>query len=264
MFGERTNAGCSPLASYVLDHHTRAFSTKPTLRLTTAVRWRIISLPLCDCCEIRTVAAFRDGDIVPQRGDEMTHARIVTVALMTLFWLSLIGVSAASAVADTYEAPGSITLMSTNTQKFKTPNGTVECKKFIAKGNVKHAGEEWEATGLDYKECKAFGVAATVRSNGCAYVFSAPVDNGADPKHKANVSIACPTGKTMVVETSICEVKVFAQGAKEESEYENDLGPVKLSAHVQHIEGRSTVKCAPAVNKHSPPANTPVKPKQRI
>jgi hypothetical protein len=178
----------------------------------------------------------------------MKHRRVVTVAFAALLSLSLIGVGAASASADTYKENGAITFKGTNTQKFKTPNGTVECKRFSGKGNVKGAGTEAEATNIEYSECKAFGVAATINFNGCTFIFNAPVNIAKtveDPKHQASVAIKCPAGKTIVVETPVCEVKVPEQGLgkeetfKEEIITENEKSPVKIAATVTGIKGES-------------------------
>ena len=153
----------------------------------------------------------------------MTRIRLIALALFAMFALSAIG--AASALAadgegepDEFEvAKSPFSAHSTTTQTFTVNAGKVECKKATfeaAPGVGNHPTIETKS--VVYSECKAFGVEAKIKFEGCQYKFNAPKDAEAESKneikHTGTVNIVCPEGKTIVIQAGTCTVTVPTQG----------------------------------------------------
>ena len=97
----------------------------------------------------------------------------------------------------------------------------MECKKATLEGTPSVGNNPTlETTSVTYSECKAFGVEAKIKFEGCQYKFNEPKDleeEAKDKTHSGSVTIVCPKPKegekqkTIVISTAICQVTVPAQ-----------------------------------------------------
>jgi len=97
-------------------------------------------------------------------------------------------------------------------EKFSTEAGSIECASSFH-------GES--TTGLlhpTYTSCKAFGLAATVKTEGCDYQINVKEEVAAD-EFSALTDVVCGAGSAIKVTVATCEVEVASQSG---------LGTVKL------------------------------------
>lgn len=137
--------------------------------------------------------------------------RILLLTAVNLAILAVWGTSAA--LATEFEAgayPASISGKNSLSHVF-TPEGGVSasCKGASFSGELA-AMAETVTVAPSYSECTAFGLAATVSVNGCAYVLHPGEESGKD-EFKATMDISCPAGKTMTITAGTCEVQVATQ-----------------------------------------------------
>ena len=95
------------------------------------------------------------------------------------------------------------------THTFNVEGGNVRCRSRLSATIPKTATAA--SVSAEYNECRAFGVAATVRMEGCTYTLT---NVAASSPATANVSVACPAGRNIVVNApSIpCTINVGTQG----------------------------------------------------
>jgi hypothetical protein len=106
--------------------------------------------------------------------------------------------------------------------------GKLKCKKATFTGELTAAKEELELTPA-YSECTAFGIASTVKPEGCKYRFNA---------NNSNMDLVCPAGKSMIISVStFCEIKVESQSGLKSVEYENVAGPPNSMTVKMNLEG---------------------------
>lgn len=68
-------------------------------------------------------------------------------------------------------------------------------------------------------QCSAFGIlGVTMSANGCQYVFHV---EGKEAPFPGKIDIVCPTGKTIVVQSSTCEIQIGSQSNLAGIYYEN-------------------------------------------
>jgi len=75
----------------------------------------------------------------------------------------------------------------------------------------------------------AFGIASTVRFNGCDYLFHAGEEVAADV-HAGTVDIVCPSGKSIEIAAGTCEVSVPPQIGLGTNKVENNTNPMDAVA----------------------------------
>jgi hypothetical protein len=103
-----------------------------------------------------------------------------------------------------------------NDNKFTVNGGNVECT-----GNTTVDGAQFKGTAAKttssvqleatYTGCKAFGVAASVKMEGCKYQFALVAGGGG----AVNTNVVCPAGKSITVSAKPaldCVITVGAQG----------------------------------------------------
>jgi len=168
----------------------------------------------------------------------MKLARVLVVGLLAMFALSLAAASAlAEGSADEFEGTGAFSGSQSTTNLFTTHAGKVECKEATFKGTLKGSASSVEVTPT-YKNCKAFGLTATVTTTGCKYKFSNPVDLKAeaeDTLHEAEVAVVCETGKNIIVKALGCEAKVGSQSGLKKVEAEKEGTGLLVKANVSGI-----------------------------
>jgi Trypsin len=105
-------------------------------------------------------------------------------------------------------------------EKFTTEAGTIECK-----AATYHAVAEESSSTLtvtpEYKECSAFGLSATVSTEGCTYVFHVLKKVSAD-NYRANVDISCPEGKSIKFVAGTCKLETKSQNGLERDDLIDD------------------------------------------
>jgi len=184
----------------------------------------------------------------------MKRTRLLTLGLLAALALSAVGAGLALAEPpDEYVVTGAVSATGTNTQTFTVNAGKVECKKSsgtsaVGVGNHKTI----ETNSITYTECKAFGVAATVKFEGCNYNFLEPLDleeEGKDLKHSGKVTLVCPKGKTAVISTAVCTVTVPGQGPLGTVEGINSGANLLAKASVEAIEYTETGEKCPNIKK---------------
>jgi len=184
----------------------------------------------------------------------MNRSRLLTVGLLAALALSAVGAGSALAEPpDEYVVTGAVSATGEGVQVFTVNAGKVECKKAsgtsaVGAGNHKTI----ESNLVTYTECKAFGVAATVKFEGCNYNFLEPLDleeESKDLKHSGKVTLVCPTGKTVVITTAICKVTVPKQGPLGTVEGTNSGANLLAKAKVEAIEYTETGAKCPNIKK---------------
>lgn len=128
---------------------------------------------------------------------------------------------------------------SSNDNVFTVEGGNVKCTE---KASV--PGAQFEVTGQPltsttavvvpiYKNCKAFGVEATVAMEGCTYLFHL-VEGSSPPT--AKVDVVCPTGKSITVSAPSlpCTITIGAQTGLEHVTFTNSGGtePTDITANI--------------------------------
>jgi hypothetical protein len=97
---------------------------------------------------------------------------------------------------------------------------SVECSVATFEGEMDIWTETEEVTPT-YKECKAFGLSATVTANGCTYVFHAGAELAEAGDFEGTMDIKCPSGQKIAVTAGTCEVQVGAQEGLGKVEYDD-------------------------------------------
>lgn len=141
----------------------------------------------------------------------MRNLKILGLALMAMFAMSAVTAGAASADHITAEQyPATLTgKNTTETDKFLTTTGTVNCKTASYAATISAAATSVSATPT-YSNCTAFGFPATIDVNGCKYVFNIGAGTTGD------ADLSCEAGKTITVTavsagTIKCTVHVASQ-----------------------------------------------------
>jgi hypothetical protein len=137
----------------------------------------------------------------------MKRVRTLGLMLMAVFAMSAIAASAASAVV--FEPNETAVKATSKNAKFIAPNKlSVECKSTVAEGKTGVASNKIAATAVNsFKECSAFGVAATVTET-CGAEKGSTVANST-----TSVSVIIAAGCKVVVKTSTCSMT--AEGKQE-------------------------------------------------
>jgi hypothetical protein len=141
------------------------------------------------------------------------NLKVLSIALAAAFAMSAVVASAASAEfkyhseIDHTIITGSQVIETVTTTAF----GTVKCKKATFEGTTTTKTETELTITPDLKECKAFGVNATVDINGCHYLFTTPTTfttTGGTKDLHAEMHLECNTGlgSTIVWTAPGCEV----------------------------------------------------------
>jgi hypothetical protein len=146
----------------------------------------------------------------------MKHVKMLGVAAVAaMAVMALVGVASASAFTNFNgeSAPVRIEGTQSETAKFKTSAGTIECSSGTFKGESAVATTETIESSFAYGGCKFLGfINVTVVPNGCKYLFHA--------SGSADV-VNCESGKTITFTAAGCTVSVGAQTGLSPITYEN-------------------------------------------
>jgi len=137
----------------------------------------------------------------------MKQVRALGLMLMAVFAMSAIAASAASAVV--FEPNSTKVTAESVNAKFTAPNKlSVECKKTVATGETGVGSAVIKANAVNsFKECTAFGVAATVTET-CGEVKGSTTATSTTA-----VAVTIAAGCKVVVKTSTCSTT--AEGKQE-------------------------------------------------
>jgi len=160
------------------------------------------------------------------------NLKVLGLAIAAVMAMSAVMASAASAVpqftASSY--PATVTgAAKKGSEVFTTEAGKVECASHFVSHSLSGASSTLTVTP-HYTECTAFGLNATVNTEGCTYVFHATeqVEPGV---YNSHVDVVCPTGQS---------IKIVAGGGLCRAEVK---GQVKSEAHPEAInQNLTTVK----------------------
>lgn len=94
-------------------------------------------------------------------------------------------------------------------EKLLTEAGTVECKQDSYHGTLSAESSSLTLTPV-WKTCTAFGFAATVESEGCAYVLNVS-DKPSTDNYQAAWDVSCPAGKSIKTVAATCKFEVKPQ-----------------------------------------------------
>jgi len=135
------------------------------------------------------------------------------------------GASASTAVGATFEATQypATPQGSSGVGVFKvvTQAGSVECQNgFHVQFNERTTTASMDIT---FSECKAFGfTSATVKTEGCEYLLHG-TQTVAENEFRAKLDLECPTGKSIKVATTTCEMEIKSQTGLTAVRINNDL-----------------------------------------
>jgi hypothetical protein len=161
-----------------------------------------------------------------------------------------LAVTAGSASATFHAAsyPAKITAKNLTTHTFTVGSAIVECTEsnFFSTGAAAADSSQLKVLAV-YKGCKftALNTAATVNMNGCSYNFHQAAGALEGP-----VSLECPTGSKIKIETTGCEVFVGPtnnSNLKKVSYVNNAGGTVEVKAEVAGISYTSNGGLACAI-----------------
>jgi hypothetical protein len=116
-------------------------------------------------------------------------------------------------------------------------SGVVTCTTLSGEGVAAKTTTEVTFTTLRYELCTVAGSPASLRINGCHYLFSA-----------SGQLTLCPAGKEIEFESGGCLVKIAAQGPLSGVSYTNISGKTQttISIAVNGIKGTVSAGCAGA------------------
>jgi hypothetical protein len=168
----------------------------------------------------------------------MKRIKIIGLAIVAVFAMSVVGVASASAHEFVASKTGKLTGKALNTHVFKTKAGNVECKKATlpvsAVNEVKELKAKTQEVEVKYEECKAFGFVSAEVSN-AKYLFSAETTKNASVKN------------TVTVKASTCTVTVEPVTANQELEkvsYANLTGgTLEVKAKVEKVTYKTSAGC---------------------
>jgi hypothetical protein len=98
---------------------------------------------------------------------------------------------------------------------------SVECSTATFKGEL-DIWTETEEVSPTYSGCTAFGISATVATNGCTFLLRAGEELAEPGDFEGTIDVNCPTGKKIVITAGTCEVQVGSQEKVSKVEYDND------------------------------------------
>jgi len=136
----------------------------------------------------------------------MRNAKAFGLALVAAMALGAVAASAASATYDSHSESTVLEGTQVGVNEFHTGLGTVKCKTATFEG-TQSGGKEveegvWTTDSItvhpEYTKCTAFGLSATVNTEGCNYVFSEATTTGENKSH-SEVHIECDPGKAIVI-----------------------------------------------------------------
>jgi hypothetical protein len=165
----------------------------------------------------------------------MKRVRILGLMLVAVFAMSAIAASAASAVE--FEPSNTAVKAKSTNAKFTAPNKlSVECKSTVAEGKTGEKSNTIKATAVNsFKECSAFGVAATVTET-CGETKGSTVATSTTA-----VTVVIAAGCKIVVKTSTCSMTAEGKqelagtwtngnGTSTNSKFELKNAPVKVTS----------------------------------
>jgi hypothetical protein len=135
------------------------------------------------------------------------------LALLAMFVLGALTASTALAVpqytASSY--PATVTGSNTKGAETITFDGTAQlCDSHFVSGSLNAATSTLTITPT-YSNCESFGfLNATFNMEGCTYVFHATEQVAADV-YRHHMDVACPTGKSIKVESGTCRWEIKPQ-----------------------------------------------------
>lgn len=150
--------------------------------------------------------------------------RLNALAIALLGVLAISGIAAADASAVTHTFHGEvepIVLTAEQESAFVFSVGEIklECKKVRLQGTGVQKTEEIEGH-TEVEECEIFGMAATVKTEGCTNRLTGETSESGD----APVKLECEAGKFIEVTTSGCTIKVGSQTVAGGGVHYTDLG----------------------------------------
>jgi len=142
------------------------------------------------------------------------NLKVLGLAIAAVMAMSAMMASAASAVPQFTASAYPATVTGSNTkgsEVFTTEGGKVECDSHFVSHSLAAASSTLTVTPT-YTNCEAFGLNATVNTEGCTYVFHATekVSTGVYNNH---VDVVCPTGKSIkiVAGGGLCRAEIKGQ-----------------------------------------------------
>ncbi|HWT91266.1 MAG TPA: hypothetical protein VN179_09130, partial [Solirubrobacterales bacterium] len=128
------------------------------------------------------------------------NLKVLVLAAASVVAMSAVMASAASAVPQFTASAYPATVTGSNTkgsEVLTTEGGVVECASHFVSHSLAAASSTLTVTPT-YTNCEAFGLNATVNTEGCTYVFHATekVSTGVYNNH---VDILCPAGKSIKI-----------------------------------------------------------------
>ncbi|MFT3864759.1 MAG: hypothetical protein QM729_10845 [Solirubrobacterales bacterium] len=139
------------------------------------------------------------------------NLRILGLTMVAMLAVGVVGASAASAASFHSESSETFVLGSQSTQNVFTVNSrTVKCSTATFTGSFTGTSKSTlENIHPEYGGCEAFGLEATVNTEGCNYTFNEPSGSST---YTGTVNVVCESGKEIEINAaSTCVVKVGSQ-----------------------------------------------------
>ena len=164
------------------------------------------------------------------------NLKVLGLAIAAVMAMSAMMASAASAVPQFTASAYPATVTGSNTkgsEVFTTEGGKVECDSHFVSHSLSGASSTLTVTPT-YTNCEAWGLPATVQTEGCTYVLHATekVSSGVYNNH---VDIVCPSGKSIKITTTICIVEVKGQNGLTTVKTTNSGGSVTVEPNVSSV-----------------------------
>ena len=126
------------------------------------------------------------------------NLKVLGLAIAAVMAMSAMMASAASAVPQFTASSYPATVTSSNTrgnEVFTTEAGKVECDSHFVSHSLAAASSTLTVTPT-YTNCEAFGLGATVNTEGCTYVFHA-TERISTGVYNSHIDLACAAGKSI-------------------------------------------------------------------
>ena len=170
----------------------------------------------------------------------MRPTRLAVAVLATLAAGVLTAGGAFADPLDEYVVTGAVSAANIGTQVFTINAGKMECKKLaLSFGTGVGDHTTLETSLADLRECSAFGIAYTIKFEGCNLDYLEPRDSEEEAKdlvHSGKVTVVCPKGKTIVLSSAICKMTIPAQGPLGAVTWTNSGANLLAEAHIEGLE----------------------------
>jgi len=168
------------------------------------------------------------------------NLKVLGLAIAAVMAMSAMMASAASAVPQFTASAYPATVTGSNTkgnEVFTTEGGKVECDSHFVSHSLEAASSTLTVTPT-YSNCEAFGLNATVNTEGCTYVFHATEAVKINEVYNNHVDVVCPAGKSIkiVAGGGLCRAEIKSQNGLTTVQTTNSGGSVTVVPNVSSVK----------------------------